>query len=171
LHIKRGHIIVIAGGAVAVIGLLSFVYLVTGNTYSVKPNDQLVLRQFVSNNSKGIYSISFPLFEGRPDLKIIDASNQTIVGKKIDPPIVNEVFASTESGYHTLILTNPSSDATLEVSILFGDQESYATQAQLIFSILLYGGIITTIAGAITTILDRLRINKMKQFGDTSDLM
>ena len=171
LHLRRGHIILIAGGAAAVASFTVFVYLITENTYSIQPNDSLTIRQFVSNASQGVYSISFPLFEGQPNLKIVDAANKTIIEKAINPPVVNEVFPIAESGYYTLILTNPSSDATLEASILFGDSESYATQAQLIFSFLLYAGIIATIAGAIITILDRRRISKMKRFGDTSDLV
>jgi hypothetical protein len=171
LHLRRGHIILIGGGAVTLISFVTFVYLIAGNTYSIKPNDRLVLRQFVSNTSQGVYSISFPLFEGQPNLKIEDSSNQTIVEKTIYPPIVSEVFAITKSGYYTLILANPSPGATLEVSILFGDQESYATEGLRIFSIMLYGGIITTIAGIVITVLDRRRISKMKQFGDTSDLV
>jgi subtilase family serine protease len=97
--------------------------------------------------------------------------NQTIVEQAISPPVVNEVFTVVGSGNYTLILTNLSSDTALEASILFGDRESYATQEQLIFSFLLYAGIIAIIAGAVITILDRRRINKMKQFGDTSDLV
>jgi len=161
----------IAGGLAVVISFAISIYLISGNAYSIKPNDRLILRQFVSNTSQGVYSISFPLFEGQPDVKILNAANQTIVEKTISPPVVNEVFTITESGYYTLILTNPSSDATLEASILFGDQESYATPVQLVFSFLLYAGIITVIVGSVITILDRRRISKMKQFGDTSDLV
>jgi hypothetical protein len=164
LHLRRGHIILIAGGAAAVASFAVFVYLITENTYSIQPNDSLAIRQ-------AVYSISFPLFEGQPNLKIVDANNKTIIDKAITPPVVNEVFPIAESGYYTLILTNPSADTTLETSILFGDSESYSIQAQLIFSFMLYAGMIATIAGAIITILDKRRISKMKHFGDTSDLV
>ena len=161
----------IAGGAVAVASFAMSLYLLSGSTYSIKPNDRLVIQQFVSNTSQGVYSISFPLFEGQPNLKIVDAVNQTIVEETITPPIVNGVFTITESGNYTLFLTNPASDATLEASVLFGDQESFATSEQLIFNFLLYVGIIAVIAGTVITILDRRRKGKMKQFGDTSDLV
>jgi hypothetical protein len=159
----------VAGGAAAAASFAAFVYLVTDNTYSIQPSDQLALRQFVSNASQGVYSISFPLFEGQPNLRILDTANKTVVEKAIDPPVVNEVFAAAESGYYTLILSNPSSDAVLEASVLFGDRQSYV--AQTVFSFLLYAGVITVIAGAAITILDRRRISRMKQFGDTSDLV
>jgi hypothetical protein len=169
LQLRRGHIILIAGGAAALTSFAAFVYLITDSTYSIPPTDQLVLQQFVSNASQGVYSISFPLFEGRPNLQILDTANKTIIEKAIDPPVVNEVFEAAESGYYTLILSNPSSKVVLEASILFGDQESYI--AQTAFSLSLYGGIIAAIAGAVITILDRRRISRMKQFGDTSDLV
>jgi hypothetical protein len=169
LHLRRGHILLIAGGAAAVASFAIFVYLITGNTYSIQPNDQLTLQQFISNSSLGVYSISFPLFEGQPNLRILDGGNRTIVEKEISPPVINEVFPTAEGGYYTLILTNPSPDSILEASILFGDQDSYTTQTILSFS--LYGGIIAAIAGAVITILDRLRISRMKRFGDTTDLV
>jgi hypothetical protein len=169
LHLRRGHIMLIAGGVIAMASFAAFVYLITDNTYSIAPNDRLVLRQFVSNASQGVYSISFPLFEGRPNLTILDTANKTVVEKDIAPPVVNEFFTTAESGYHTLIISNPSSDTVLEASILFGDRQSYI--AQTVFSLLLYGGITTALAGAVITILDRRRISRMKEFGDTSDLV
>jgi hypothetical protein len=171
LQLRRGHIVLIAGGAVAVASFAMSVYLLAGNTYSIQPGDRLVIQRFVSNASEGIYHISFPLFEGQAHVEILNPANQTIVDQAISPPIVNEVFAPAETGDYTLILTNPSEDATLEASILFGDRDSYATSEQLVFSFLLYAGIIAVIAGAAITILDRRRISKMKQFGDTSDLV
>jgi hypothetical protein len=161
----------VAGGAVAVASFAMSLYLLSGNTYSIKPNERLVIQQFVSNTSQGVYSISFPLFEGQPYLQIVDEANKTIVEETINPPIVNGVFTITKSGNYSLILVNPASDATLEASVLFGDQGSFATSEQVIFNSLLYVGIIAVIAGAVITILDRRRIGKMKQFGDTSDLV
>lgn len=161
----------VAGGAVAVASFAMSLYLLSGNTYSIKPSERLVIQQFVSNTSQGVYSISFPLFEGQPYLQIVDEANKTIVEETINPPIVNGVFTIMKSGNYSLILVNPASDATLEASVLFGDQGSFATSEQVIFNSLLYVGIIAVIAGAVITILDRRRIGKMKQFGDTSDLV
>jgi hypothetical protein len=161
----------VAGGAVAVASFVMSFYLLSGNTYSIKPNERLVIQQFVSNTSQGVYSISFPLFEGQPYLQIVDDANKTVVEETVNPPIVNGVFTITKSGNYSLILVNPASDATLEASVLFGDQGSFATSEQLIFNSLLYAGIIAAIAGAVITILERRRIGKMKQFGDTSDLV
>ncbi len=161
----------VAGGAVAVASFAMSLYLLSGHTYSIKPTERLVIQQFVSNTSQGVYSVSFPLFEGQPSLLIVGVANQTVVEETINPPIVNGVFTITESGNYSLILVNPAPDATLEASVLFGDQGSFATSEQMILSSLLYVGIIAVIAGAVITILDRRRIGKMKQFGDTSDLV
>jgi hypothetical protein len=161
----------IAGGATAVVSLAISTFLLAENTYSIKPNDHLIIQQFVSNTSQGIYSISFPSFEGQPGLIIMNPLNQTIVEKNITPPIISETFEAVESGDYTLILTNPLSDKTLEAAVLFGDRESFASIEQLIFSFMLSVGIIAAIAGTVITILDRRRTSKMKQFGDTSDLV
>jgi len=169
LYLRRGHIILIGGGTAAAISFAAFMYLLADNTYTVQPNDQLMLRQSISNGSQGVYSISFPLFEGQSNIKILDTSNKTVIEDTISPPVANEVFPVAESGYYTLILTNPSQDAAIEATILFGDQSSFV--AQTAFSFLLYGGIIAAIAGAAITILDRMRTSRMKQFGDTSDLV
>jgi hypothetical protein len=66
----------------------------------------------------------------------------------------------------------------LEAAIGFGDQEDmlsrknlFSAMTVLILVTLLLIGIALAIAGAIITILDRRQINKMKQFGDTSDLI
>ena len=170
MYLRRGHIILIAGGAVAAVSFATFIYLLSGNIHTIKPNESLTIQRFMSSNaSEGVYRISFPLFEGKPSLKIVNPINQTIVERPIEPPLVNEVFTITESGYYTLNITNPSSDATLEATILFGERESFATPE--LVSNLVYVGIIATIAGAVITVLDRRRTSKMKQFGDTSDLV
>lgn len=162
----------IGGGAAALVSFATSIFLLAEYSYSIKPNDRLIVQQFIPNNgSQGVYSISFPTFEGQPTLKIIDPLNQTIVEKTINPPIVSETFVAMESGNYTLVLTNPSTEKTLDASILFGDQESFASAEQLVFSFMLIAGIITAIAGAVITVLDRRRSNKMKQFGDTSDLV
>jgi hypothetical protein len=170
LYLKRGHIILIAGGAVAAVGFAVFVYLLSGNMHTIKPNESLTIQRFISSNaSQGVYRISFPFFEGQPLLKIVGPANQTILEKNINPPLASEEFAITQGGNYTMILTNPSSDATLEAPILFGDRESFATLEYV--SALVYAGVIAAIAGAVITVLDRRRTSKMKQFGDTSDLV
>jgi asparagine N-glycosylation enzyme membrane subunit Stt3 len=76
------------------------------------------------------------------------------------------------------MLLNPT-DQSLEAAIYFGGQEqvlneknyfSYAITLTLFMS-LLGIGIALAIAGMVIIILDKRRTDKMKQFGDTSDLI
>jgi hypothetical protein len=75
------------------------------------------------------------------------------------------------------MLSNPT-DKVLEAAIDFGDQghvlggENLAYFMTVLALMSLLGiGIAVAIAGAVITILDRSRIKKMKQFGNTGDLI
>ncbi len=66
----------------------------------------------------------------------------------------------------------------LEAAIGFGDQHDVLSRRNVLsFDLVLLlvstlvVGVVLAIAGVIITILDRRKINKMKQFGDTSDLI
>jgi hypothetical protein len=66
----------------------------------------------------------------------------------------------------------------LEAAIGFGDPDDvlsreniFSTATVVILVSLLVIGIIVALAGIIITILDRRQINRMKQFGDTRDLI
>ena len=172
MHLRRGPLVLITGGSVAVISFVISTFLLTENTYVIGPGDNLTLRQHFSNSSlQGVYSISIPYYEDQPNLKIVNARNQTVTDRNITAPFVSETFSSEGDDYFTLILTNPSTDKALEASVLFGDRASFASTEQVISSFMLSAGIITAIAGSVITILDRRRSSKMKQFGDTSDLV
>jgi hypothetical protein len=107
----------------------------------------------------------------------MDPVDKIIVNKNINPPIAIEPFSVELPGRYNLKLLNPT-DQVLEAAIGFGDQEDmlsrknlFSAMTVLILVTLLLIGIALAIAGAIITILDRSQINKMKQFGDTSDLI
>ena len=172
MHLRRGPLVLIAGGSVAVISFVISTFLLTESTYVIGPRDNLTLRQYFSNNSsQGVYSISIPYYEDQPNLKIVNSMNETVIDRNITAPFASETFSSEGGDYFTLILTNPSPDKALEASVLFGDRASFASAEQVISSFMLSAGIITAIAGTVITILDRRRSSKMKQFGDTSDLV
>src|SRR2546427_12956885 len=114
----------IGGGAATVISFAISTYLLPEYTYSIKPNDRLIIHQFFPNNSsQGLYTISFPSFEGQPTLKIMNPSNKTIVEKTIVHTIASETFVAMASGYYTLVLTNYLSEKTLDPSIDFGGRQ------------------------------------------------
>jgi hypothetical protein len=185
LHLRRGHIMLIAGGSMVVIGFSMLGYygmqfvnsIQQDEKLRVEPRGSLEIKQNI-NASQGAYVVIFPDFEGRPTVTIKDPSAHPIIERAIDPPIVLESFAVVEPGVYTLSISNPT-DQVLEPFIVLGDQETVlsqgidfsATMTALAFTSLLGIGVAVAMAGAVITVLDRRRISKMKQFGDTSDLV
>src|SRR5688500_8810777 len=119
----------------------------------------------------GIYVVAFAEFGGQAAVIITDNTGKIIVNKHIDPPIAIEPFNAEVQGPYKLKVINPT-DQMLEASIGFGDQDDMLSTKNLLSAMtvlilvsLLVIGIALAIAGAIITILDRSKINKMKQFG------
>ncbi len=184
---RRGLIMLIAGGAVAAISLSVLGYygmrLITNleeqPKYSIPPGGSQKVQQNIANVSLGAYVVSFPNYDGgRPTVVLADPTKQIVIQKEVDPPILIESFPIDVSGNYTLELSNPSSVQTLEASIILGSQESVLSAADissavvtLIFGFMLMAGIAAAVAGAVITIMDKRRISKMKQFGDTTDLV
>ncbi|MDQ4050444.1 MAG: hypothetical protein M3093_02405 [Thermoproteota archaeon] len=186
VFLKRGHIALIVGGATAVISFsmlgyytLQFVNIIQqeGN-HRVDPGGSINVQENINNTQGiGIYAIAFAQFSGSASLIITDNEGMTILNKSINPPIVIEPFNGQSDGIYTLHLSNPS-EQVLEAAIDFGDQDevlsrknllSFDTVLTLVSTFVI--GVIVAIAGIVITILDRRQINRMKQFGDTSDLI
>jgi hypothetical protein len=177
----------IAGGAVAAISLSVLGYyglrlinnLEDQPKYSIPPNGSQKVLQSIGNVSQGAYVVSFPNYDGgKPKVVLADPTGQIIVQKEADPPILIESFPISVPGNYTLELSNPSPVQTLEASIILGSQESVLSTADIssavmtfIFGLMLIAGIATAVAGAVITVMDKRRIAKMKQFGDTTDLV
>lgn len=177
----------IAGGAVAAISLSVLGYygmrLITNleeqPRYSIPPNGSQKVQQIIANVSQGAYIVSFPNYDGgKPTVVLTDPTEKIVIQKEVDPPILIESFPVNIPGNYTLELSNPSPVQTLEASIILGSQESVLVVADissavmtLIFGFTLVAGIASAIAGAVITIMDKRRIAKMKQFGDTTDLV
>lgn len=186
LRLKRGYIILIAGGAIVAASLSMLGYygmqLVAGiqdaERHRVEPGGSVEIRQVIANTTQGAYLVAFPDFAGgQAKVAIMGPANETIVEKEISPPIALELFATAGNGVYALTLSNPAAEA-LEAAVILGDREAIVNRAGAssalmteIFSFLLIAGIAAIAAGAIITVLDRRRITKMKQFGDTSDLV
>jgi len=188
LHPRRGFILIVAGGAVAVTSLSMLGYygtiLITTiedeDKRKIQPNGVIPFTANISNTEQGAYAVIFSDFSGlRPTVTLRDPSNQTIVGKAVEPPLALELFTVTDEGNYTLTLANPSSDRVLEAFAILGSQEyvlnnsEIAAAAMTTFALgsLLMGGIAAAVSGAVITVIDKRRLGKMKQFGDTSDLV
>jgi hypothetical protein len=184
LHLRRGHILLIAGGVISAISFAilgyygtQFVNLQDVSKYAISPNGTQEIRQF-TEAGQGAYFVAIPESAGQTPIKVTGPAGDTILDKRIEPPFQFEVFPATTAGNYTLLITNPSS-SDLEIVAFVGDQQTVASKSLSLsstttifaFSFLLIAGIVILAAGAIITILDMRRIQKMKQFGDTSDLV
>jgi hypothetical protein len=187
VYLKRGLVMLIVGGAIAVISFsmlgyysVQFVNIIQQEgKYTIGPGRSINMRENINNTQGiGIYVVAFAEFGGQASVIIMDHEGKIIVNNKsINPPIAIEPFDADAPGLYNLTLLNPT-DQVLEVAIGFGDQEDLLSRKNLFSAMIvlilvsfLVVGIALTITGAIITILDRSQINRMKQFGDTSDLI
>jgi hypothetical protein len=175
-----------AGGATALIifSMLGYYGLQFVNViqqegkYIIEPHGSINMRQNINNTQGiGMYVVAFPEFGGQASVIIMDHTGKIIVDKNLHPPITIETFDAEVPGLYNLTLLNPT-DRVLEAAMSFGDWEHvlgrknlFSAMTVFIFVFLLGVGIALAIAGAILTILDRSRVKRMKQFGDTSDLI
>ena len=189
MRLRRGPILLIAGGAIIAVGFAIFSYytvlfaakLITESSYSIAPADKLSIQQFINsqNASEGAFIVAIQHQVQQPLIKITSPSGATLIEKQLVETITMDTFAITETGNYKMTLTNASPDTSIEANIIFGDKRMIIENGlsvspetlSLIFNLTLYTAIAVIIAGAIITILDRQRISKMKQFGDTSDLV
>jgi hypothetical protein len=174
------------GGAIAVISFsmlgyygLQFVNVVQREgKYTIEPHSSIHIQQNINNTQGiGMYVIAFAEFGGQASVMIMDHTGKIIVDKNLNPPIIIEPFNAEVPGLYNLTLLNPT-DRVLEAAMTFGDWEHVLGRKDLfsamtiLFILFLLGiGIAFAIAGAIITILDRSRKRRMRQFGDTSDLI
>lgn len=174
----------IAGGAISAISFVilgyygtQFVNLQDVSKYIIGPNGTQEIRQY-TDAGQGAYFVALPESASQTPIKVTSPAGDAILDRKIEPPFQFEVFPAATAGNYTLLVTNPL-NSDLEIVAFFGDQQTVAVKSLSLssattifaFSFLLIAGIVILAAGVIITILDMRRIQKMKQFGDTSDLV
>ena len=161
----------------AVLAVKLFTAIQGGDRYTIQPGKQLLLKAFI-NSTDGAYFVS-PVepTDVIPTATVIGPSNIThIANRPINPYTAFTQFNSSRSGNYTLILSNPSSNSTIEITAALGTADVVFSKTldlnttPLIFATL-FSGIGAVIVGGVVTVLDRRRISKMKQYGDTSDLV
>jgi hypothetical protein len=186
MYLKRGPIMLAASGAIALIIFsmlgyysLHFVNVIQNEgKYIIEPHDSINMRQNINNTQGiGMYVVDFAEFGGQASVIIMDYTGKIIIDKNLHPPITIETFNVEVPGLYNLTLSNPT-DRAIEVAMIFGDWEYvlgrknlFSAMTVLIFVFLLVICIAVAIAGTIITILDRRRVKRMKQLGDTSDLI
>jgi uncharacterized repeat protein (TIGR01451 family) len=154
--------------------------LLSENKYPIEPAGAASVERFISKNAtEGTYIVALTQPVGQPGLKITDPAGQVLVDQQLEGTLAMDTFSLTQDGNYTLTVANSSPDSALEANIVFGDQRSIIESGldinpvtlSVMFNFTLYAGIAVFVAGVIITVLDRQRTSKMKQFGDTSDLV
>lgn len=183
--LRRGYLLLIGGGAAIILGLvmlgygsLGLVQALEDAKYTVEPSKSVNIRQNLTSGVQGAYIASY---EGsgpvRPVITVTDPTGKVVIQKEIDQPLEMQVFSVAQDGEYVLTLSNPSPDVPVEAGIILGRQESILGRAELLPQLalastsLVVAGVVAIVTGIALVVLDRRRINKMKQFGDTSDLV
>lgn len=187
MQLQRGYVLLLAGGAMVAVGLAASVYYVgeflseiqkTG-VHTIAPRASFEIMQGIGGN-QGAYFVAFPGYEENPvkaSVRVTEPSGDTVVEREVDLPFFSEQFAAQSAGNYTLVVSNPSSDGALEVSAIIGEPEAIAEivgtsniVSSAAASFIVMAGIAALAVGGALTILDRLRTQKMKHYGDLSDL-
>jgi hypothetical protein len=187
LRLARGHILLIAGGAIVAFSFVASNYYASQflqeiqnvNRYTVQPGGTLEFQQNITS-SDGAYVVAFPDYSGTPvqaSVRVDSPSGATVLVRDLDLPFYSESFAAQTAGNYTLTLANEAG-APMDASVIFGEQAAVGevigmptAVSTAISSLLLVAGIIVLIAGGAIMVIDRRKAQKMKQFGDMSDLV
>ncbi|MGI0038044.1 MAG: hypothetical protein ACRD99_06775, partial [Nitrososphaera sp.] len=137
------------------------------------------ISQNLTSAGQGAYIAAFQeLGEVRPVVTIRGPADALVLQKSVDQLIVLEAFPVVECGFYSLNLSNPSSTSSLEAAVVLDSQEALLSRAGALspgitvaFGFMLVAGVGALVAGAVITVMDNRRASKMKQFGDTSDLV
>jgi hypothetical protein len=172
----------IAGGAIIIVSFAIAIPLLfsqqqageagegkSGAQYTIGPGQTVQITREVQGGGavQLAYSITFQDLKGTtPAITVSGPDGETLHAEKATSFVATAPVEAAKPGNYTLAITNPSSTATLEAFVIFGEP-----QAELVASsFMLYAGITVAVAGGALTVLDRVRAKKMKQFGDVSDL-
>lgn len=186
MQLQRGYVLLLAGGAIVAAGFAASVYYVgeflseleKAGVHTVAPKSSFEIMQEIGE-TQGAYFVAFPGYEENPvsaAIKVTDPSGDTIVEREVDLPFYSEQFSAQGAGNYTLVISNPS-ESPIAVSAIIGDPESISEivgastiASSAVASFVLMAGIAVLVAGGALTIIDRRKTQKMKQYGDLSDL-
>ena len=185
--LKRGYLILIGGAVAVAVSLVVLGYYgmrlveaLEGDVkYTIQPGESIEISQNLTSEGQGAYVVSFSeLGDIRPTVVITNPGGGVVLRKPLDQPIILEPFPVVESGIYVLNLTNHSSASSLEAAVMLDSQEAVLRRAGALspfltagFGFMLVAGIGALATGAVIAIMDRRRLSKMKQYGDTSDLV
>lgn len=149
------------------------------NMRTIAPSAKLDLKQNITSG-RGAYVVAFLNYSTGPvkaAISITDPDGKSILERNSVPLISSELFAAKTQGNYTLIISNLGNSA-LEASVIFGEEEIVTEVIRMpnavstaISTLLLVAGIIVIVAGGVVLFIDRRREQRMRQFGDMSDLV
>src|SRR5262245_45790251 len=186
--LRRGHILLIGGGAAIVVGLAMLGYYsvrlletLESETYTADPSGSVEIRSnFTSVDAGGqaAYLVSVASFEEtQPTITVRGPDGRVLLQRTVDQPFIMEPFNVSQNGTYFLTVSNPSPDSSLEVGMILDRLEGLLSRGAMspmltaVFWLVFVAGVGAAVAGAFITIMDRRRISKMKKFGDMSDLV
>jgi hypothetical protein len=183
--LRRGQILLIAGGAAVAVSLSVLGYYgmrlveTLEEKYSVEPGKSIEISQNLTSAGQGAYIVAFQeLSEAKPIVTIRGPADTLVLQNSVDQLIVLQAFPVAEDGVYSLNLSNPNTRSTLEAAVVMDSQEAVLSRAGALstvitvaFGFMLVAGVGALVAGTVIAIMDKRRVSKMKQFGDTSDLV
>jgi hypothetical protein len=184
--LQRGYVLLLAGGAIVAAGLAASVYYVgaflseiekTG-VHIVAPRGSFETVQGI-NGTHGAYFVAFPGYDENPvraSIKVTGPSGSMVIEREIDLPFYSEQFAAQSAGNYTLAISN-TSESTFQVAAIIGDPQaiseivgSSTITSSAMASFIVVAGIAALAVGGVFVIIDRRKAQKMKHYGDVSDL-
>ncbi len=186
MQLQRGMVLLIAGGAIVALGFAASVYYVgeflteleKAGVHTIAPKSSFEIIQGLGG-AQGAYFVAFPGYEENPAraaIKVTDPSGNTVVEREVDLPFYSEQFSTQSAGNYTLTISNPA-ESSIEVSAIIGDPESISEivgastiTSSAVASAVLIAGIAVLVAGGALVVVDRHKTQKMKHYGDLSDL-
>lgn len=178
----------IAGGAIVAFSFIASNYYASQflreiqekNMHTVAPASKVDLQENITSGS-GAYVIAFSNYSSispvRAAVSVSDPDGEPVLQKSLSPPITNELFAAQKQGNYTLTISNRG-NSSFDASVIFGEQQIVrevigmpTAISTAISMLLLVSGIIVLAAGGSILFIDRRRNQKMKQFGDMSDMV
>lgn len=178
----------IAGGAIIAFSFIASSYYASQffreiqekNMHTIAPSSKIDLRENITSAS-GAYVIAFSNYSAagpvRATASVRDPDGEPVLQKNLSPPISNELFAAKKQGNYTLTVSNLG-NKSIDASVIFGEQQIVSEVINMpnavstaISMLLLIAGIIVLAAGGFIMFIDRRRDQKMKQFGDMSDMV
>ncbi|AIF85031.1 hypothetical protein NTE_02996 [Candidatus Nitrososphaera evergladensis SR1] len=188
MRLRRGHILLIAGGAIVALSFIASNYYASQflkeiqekNMHTIAPGAKFDLQGNITSGN-GAYVVAFPNYSSagsvRATVSISDPDGEPVLEKNLNLPFFSEPFAAQKQGNYTLTISNLG-NTSLDASVIFGEEQVVGevigmpnVVSTAISSLLLIAGIIVLAAGGAIMLIDRHRDQKMKQFGDMSDLV